>query len=361
MKKIGKTLYKMDSKGKIRSWEIFAGDNGICPAYSVLHGQLGGKVQATGVEVPKGKNIGRANETSAEAQCLSEAEALYQKQIARKGYTETIPTEVPSLPMLAHKYKDFAHKINWPASVSPKIDGIRCIISIQGGVATATSRTNGEIKFIEHITDELLPLGDIVLDGELYHDTFDFEKITSIVRQKNEPHPEVGELYFHVFDIINDDTYHQRVISLESLVFGFKHTKIVPWYIIKDKSMITTKHKEFVAKAYEGTMIRNLDSKYQLNKRSYDLLKLKNFIDEEFEVVGWKTGKGKHKDIPTFELKMTNGKLFEATPKGSAETRRYYLDNAKAIVGKMATVRFFRYTKKGVPYLPVMVAIRDYE
>ncbi len=58
---------------------------------------------------------------------------------------------------------------------------------------------------------------------------------------------------------------------------------------------------------------------------------------------------------------LTNGKLFEATPKGSAETRKYYLDNAKVIVGKMATVRFFRYTKKGVPYLPVMVAIRDYE
>lgn len=123
MKKIGKTLYKMDSKGKIRSWEIFAGDNGICPAYSVLHGQLGGKVQATEVEVPNGKNLGRANATTAEAQCLSEAEALYQKQITRKGYTETIPTEVPDLPMLAHKYKDFAHKINWPASVSPKIDG----------------------------------------------------------------------------------------------------------------------------------------------------------------------------------------------------------------------------------------------
>lgn len=124
MNQIGKTLYKMDSKGKIREWEIFfdRSDN-LTPYYSVVHGQRGGQKQKSYVEVPVGKNIGRSNETSAISQCVLDAKALYQKQIARKGYTEEIPTEVPDLPMLAHKYKDFAHKINWPASVSPKIDG----------------------------------------------------------------------------------------------------------------------------------------------------------------------------------------------------------------------------------------------
>lgn len=123
MKKINKTLHKLDSKGKLRVWQISVGEANGIPYYSVSHGQEGGKQQVTNVEVPEGKNIGRSNETTATEQCVAEATALWEKQKGRKGYTEEIPTEVPNLPMLAHKYKDYAHKIKWPAICSVKVDG----------------------------------------------------------------------------------------------------------------------------------------------------------------------------------------------------------------------------------------------
>ena len=352
----------MDSHEKIRVWSISVGNNGVCPVYSVSHGQLDGKMQVTEVEVPMGKNLGRANATTAEEQCLAEAEALYQKQIARKGYTEEIPTEVPNLPMLAHKYKDFAHKINWPAGVSYKIDGIRCIISIANGKAKCTSRTGNELFNLGHITDELLGVtDDIIIDGELYSDKHSFEEIVSIVRKSKSEDPRMLDIYFYAFDIINDKTYHQRVVNLDFLTSRVNNTKIVPWKIASSEERMLSFHKEAIELGYEGTMVRNLDSKYKPNKRSYDLLKYKEFIDNEFLITGWKTGKGKFANIPTFELITLDKKTFEATPKGNEAIRAEYMANADSYIGLRATVRFFEYTADGIPRFPVMVAIRDYE
>lgn len=355
-------LYKKDSNGRIRSWEISVGMVDGKPYYSVRHGQDGGKLQETNVVVSEGKNIGRSNETSAVEQCLAEAESLWEKQKGRKGYTEDIPTEVPNLPMLAHKYSEYSHKINWPAICSVKVDGARAIVSIKDNKVVCTSRTGKFYLGLEHITDELLTLGkDVVLDGELYSDTLSFEETMSVVRKSKSTDPRMKEIYFYAFDIINGETYHQRVISLDTLVSGLKYTKIVPWFIVKSPEALQKKHEEFVAAGEEGTMVRNIDSLYQPNKRSYDLLKKKDFLDSEFKIVGWTVGKGKFANIPTFKLVTDDKKTFEAVPKGNEEARNKYLKNADSYVGANATIRFFEYTADGVPRFPVLVGIRDYE
>ena len=355
-------LYKMDSKGKIRVWDIFVGEKDGVPYYSVMHGQQDGQMQYSHVDVPEGKNIGRANATTADQQCLLEAKALHEKQMSRKGYTESIPSEVPALPMLAHKYKDFAHKINFPAAVSCKIDGLRLIVSIKDGVVKTTSRTGKELLGLAHITDELVNLGqDIVIDGELYSDIYPFEEIVSIVRKKNSLDPRMKDIYFYAFDLINTDPYRQRVVDLDDFIEDLKNTKIVPYYIVDNDAQIKSHHEKFIIDGYEGTMIRNLESKYQPNKRSYDLLKLKDFIDAEFTITGWCVGKGKFANVPTFSFLTHDAKPFEAVPKGNEEIRAEYLNKAGSYIGAQATIRFFEYTNDGIPRFPVMLGVRDYE
>ena len=139
----------MDSKGKTRVWSINVGSKNQTPFYSVSHGQLDGKLQETEVSVPVGKSIGRANETTAEQQCLLEAEALYVKQIERKGYSEAIATERPNLPMLAHKYKGNEKKISWPAIGSIKVDGC-----LSGDTLIKTKEFN--LKTIKYIVENKL-------------------------------------------------------------------------------------------------------------------------------------------------------------------------------------------------------------
>lgn len=238
------------------------------------------------------------------------------------------------------------------------VHNCRLIISIKDKIAKCTSRTGKEMLGLNHITDELLKLGqDVVIDGELYSDIYTFEEIVSIVRKKNSLDPRMKDIYFYAFDLINNNNYHQRVVSLERLIGGLKHTKIVPWHLVKDEASIYAHHEKFVLDEYEGTMVRNLASLYQPNKRSYDLLKLKNFDDSEFEIIGWKAGVGKFVNVPTFELKTEKGFAFEAVPKGDEIRRFEYLKNADTYIGKFATVRYFGYTstKSPVPRFPIIV------
>lgn len=113
----------MDSKGKIREWSISVGKDKRGHYYEITHGQKDGAMQNARTYVLKGKNIGRANETTAEEQCLSEAKSEHTKQIERKGYTESIPTTQPLKPMLAKKYEDEKDKVIYPCAVQPKLDG----------------------------------------------------------------------------------------------------------------------------------------------------------------------------------------------------------------------------------------------
>lgn len=113
------TLYKIDSKGKIREWSIIVEGN----TYTQIYGIKDGKMQHVSTEIKVGKNIGRANETTAEEQCRAEAESLWKKQRDRKGYTEDIPTEKPMRPMLAKSFDKDGKCIEFPCYVQKKYDG----------------------------------------------------------------------------------------------------------------------------------------------------------------------------------------------------------------------------------------------
>ena len=68
-----KTLYKKDSKGKVRQWDVSVSDSTITVSSGLLDGKKTSQVTAC-----KGKNIGKANETSPEEQALLEAQAITQ-------------------------------------------------------------------------------------------------------------------------------------------------------------------------------------------------------------------------------------------------------------------------------------------
>ena len=117
------TLFKKDSKGKIREWVIKCGNDARGYWYETTHGLQGGAMQTHRTYVEAGKNLGRSNATTPEEQCVAEAEALWGVQRTRKGYTETIPDKVPVKPMLAKKFHEESHKVEYPCIIQPKLDG----------------------------------------------------------------------------------------------------------------------------------------------------------------------------------------------------------------------------------------------
>lgn len=371
------TLYKF--KKKLLQWEIETIHHNTYSEYQVTHGQQGGKLQTTSTTITKGKNIGKANETSISEQCDLEAKALWQKQIDRKGYSydhahtnkllEILAgksfTDTYS-PMLAHEYDKHSHKVKFPCYVQPKLDGIRCLAWIENDKVVLFSRQRKEFAHLDHIKADLLPIlqanPNLVLDGELYKHGWDFQKIVSAVK-RDEPNELTSEVEYHIYDMVSQDIYETRNKKLSEVLSIHKNSiyQVVSWFL-EDKRDIDAFHTIFTGQGFEGLMIRNSDGLYKQDGRSYDLLKYKEFIDQDFPVVGAIQNKGKLVNTCVFELDH-NGTVFKAMPEGTQEEREQLWADwqaGKIKVGDIATVKFFAWTvgENPVPRFPIFMGVR---
>lgn len=363
-------LYKKNSKGVAQEWSMHVEGNTFWAEY----GLVGGKIQADTPTICEGKNIGRKNETAPEAQALAEAESKVKKQ-RDKGYDEVLSDRVFT-PMLAHEFKKHGHKLPEEVLSSVKLDGIRSVFFPEG----AFSRLNKPLPATKFISDDLVEFfknnPNVIIDGEIYNHDFkdDFNKISSLVRRtvhfKESHWKEIDKfLQLHIFDFHFKDQpempFERRIQLGRDLILEHVNSKrihFVPQDLIK-KSDIDTKHEEYLQEGYEGIMVRDPKSPYQ-TKRSYFLQKYKNFIDEEFEIIGVEEGKGNWagKAMKVW-FKNNDGDDFKATPKGNEQYRAQLLLDKDEICGKMGTVRYQNRTPRpeNKPRFGTMTAVRDYE
>lgn len=244
------------------------------------------------------------------------------------------------------------------------VHNCRMLAHIKKDSVNLISRTGTIFRGLNHIANELAPLykkhGEIILDGELFSKDISFQEIMSLVRKTENLSEESKNVQYWVYDMVDlESTFHQRYINWSNMISGMTNVRPTDTFIVKTESDVLSKHRRFVKDGWEGTMVRNLDSLYKVNSRSDDLLKLKDFNDEEFEITGYKSGTGKFVNVPTFEMITTAGHTFEGVPKGDEAQRAEYLKNANSYIGKYATVRFFGYTTTNtpVPRFPVIVDI----
>jgi ATP-dependent DNA ligase len=154
--------------------------------------------------------------------------------------------------------------------------------------------------------------------------------------------------------------FSQRLAYLRSVLAGAKHPVVLlETVLVNDEDELMAAFEQFRAQGYEGAMVRNANGLY-VNKRSYDLQKVKEFDDAEFRITGVKEGRGKLAGHGIFECQTKEGAPFEAKMIGAlAELRKYYEDPRLA-VGRLLTVQYQGFTNKsGVPRFPVALRIRD--
>lgn len=376
--KVFPTLYKSSSKGKEQQWVIQvhpyrggAGDEAVDEVWAdivTMHGQVGGAQQTARVVVDKGKNLGRANATTAYEQAVSEAESKWKKQ-QDKGYsTERGGGSMELLPMLAHKYHEKKKKVVFPAFLQPKLDGFRALAVRKGDTILLMSRGGKEHKYLDHIRAALLTMmadGE-VWDGELYfmghkdgEGAVDFQDLSSLIKR-----PQAGseKVEYHVYDRVAPGSFDDRHEPLIDAIPEDGPVKYVETVEVNDHDHVEQLHAEFVEEGYEGAMLRWGEAEYKSGYRSENLLKVKAFDDDEFEVVDVvPSGVGKEADKGKFVCRTKDGATFNAKPKGRDEVRAEYLANKHKYIGKKLTVEFFGYTTSDppVPRFPVGKAIRE--
>ena len=108
-------------------------------------------------------------------------------------------------------------------------------------------------------------------------------------------------------------------------------------------------------------MVRNQNSIYKYKHRSYDLQKVKRFIDNEFEIIGGKDGEGRESGLVIYRCTTSGGLEFDVRPKGTHKERAKIFKDLDSYVGKLLTVKYQELTDDGRPRFPVGIAVRDYE
>ena len=356
-------LFKKSSKG-LQEWEISVDNTVITTRF----GQVGCKIQEISEEIFAGKNIGKANETSAAEQAELEAQAKWTKQKERKGYTEDKSGKVTHNdgwvpPMLAHKYEEHGSKLGEEVCLQPKLDGIRCLAVIRDHKVTLWSRQHKEFTGVPHINKQLSSLEDTILDGELFSKDIPFEDIVHYV--KNEDPVEGHEkIEYHVYDAAISGHFADRNYFVAgSLAYLPKpnQLRIVNTAVVKhDLETIHDYLEKYEKQGYEGVMVRDIDSPYE-NKRSYGLLKLKSFQDAEYDITGVESGRGKMEGKAIFICVTPEGKEFRVKMRGELEELEKYMNNEKLWRGKKLTVKFQNLSEDGIPRFPVGTMVRDYE
>ena len=273
-------------------------------------------------------------------------------------------------PMLAHKFDD--GRVDWskPVYIQPKLDGVRCLLTKDGGF----SRTGKKFMNLAHIELALIPFfkkhPDIVLDGELYNHKLkrDFEKIISLVRKQKPTTDDRRDaqhlVQFHVYDYIDDkyDNYKTRMQQLVNSDIYDVQVKYVPARLVDSYNYARDIHAEFLDQGYEGSIIR-LDGLYK-HGRSYDLMKFKDFSDTEATIIGYELGKGKRTGTLGKFIMLDDEGIQFGCPPGKGYT---YKDLASMLVeidyyiGKRATFTYFQRTQAGSYRHPLFKTLRNYE
>jgi DNA ligase-1 len=368
------TLFKKNAKGKIQTWDISVAnhstESGPQGVITILYGQQGGKIQTTTDTIKEGKNLGKVNETTPYDQACLEAESKWTAQQARDSYVLNIEQAGEDLregdePMLAQRFDKYPEKMPFPCAIQPKLDGHRCVAIIKDGQCTLYSRTRTLITGVPHINAELArAFGhlELTLDGELYNHDYKakFEELTSFIRSQ-EPKEGHKVVQYHVYDLVDlDGTFRERNEYLQEVLGTLPKSgpvKLVATRIVEESEVVSG-FKNFLLEGYEGAMLRNLDSKYE-QRRSYGLMKVKEFEDAEFKIIGVKEGRGKLQGHAIFTCTVDGTEDFDVKLKGKEETLKEIFQNQPQYIGQLLTVQFQGRTKNNIPRFPVGVRLRQ--
>lgn len=361
------TIYKRTSTGAVQTWTIEVQDN----KYRTISGQIDGKKTTSSWTDCFGKNTGKANATTDAEQAQAQAEAKFTKQLEKHYHRDLANVDEAKFvkAMLAHKYGEYETDFNDCYSQG-KLDGMRCLVTRDGMFSRGGKPINSAPHIFEALKSVFIEDPDFVFDGELYasHLRNDFEKLISLAK-KSKPKPEdlvesEQHLQYWMYDIAAGVEGNANFVSRNALLRQIVRAQdksclvFTPTEKVRDQEHMDELYAGYLADGQEGQMLRKGDSLYE-GKRSKNLLKRKEFIDEEFTIIELTEGIGNYKGfIKSVKLRTKDGKEFSSGIKGNQEYLLELMSKTLA-PNSEATVRYQNLTAAGIPRFPVVYHIWD--
>lgn len=270
-----------------------------------------------------------------------------------------------------------AGEVRFPVLATPKIDGIRCLVTDKGAVTRSLKPIPNN-----HVRETLNALGIEGHDGELF--TFadgvrdDFNTVQSkVMRREGAP-----DFRFIVFDTFADPTapYSARVEDIveRGPVEALRPTRIA------DRAALDCYERTCVdTLGWEGVMIRDPRGPYKMGRSTAKegiLVKIKRFTDDEAVITGSvermhnanaasvnalghierssaKAGLVGADTLGALQC-LWNGVAFEIGTGFTEDQRAALWDQRDRLAGQSVTFRFQGTGTHGAPRFPVFVGIR---
>lgn len=361
---LSEPIFSRDANGKIRVWRGEA-EGGRWRAITGIDG--GAMVTSEWAATPA-----RSRPTD-EEQAVFEMNAQRNKLLGKDYRINRESVDIPRgswiKPMLANKYPGYPGR----CYIQPKLDGMRCLANIDG----LWSRGNKPIVAAPHIVlacarSLFVKFPHIVFDGELYnHDMHDdFNGLMSIARKTQPSAADLLDsalkLQYHIYDCYFVDApdmpFSQRNNFLQLRLGEVEKIeepclKLVRTVHCGSQGLLDNMHMDFIQEGYEGSIVR-LDRAYE-QKRSPTLLKRKDFIDGEFELLRIEEGQGNWSGYAKRAVCKTNeGVEFGAGIKGSQEFCLALLNDPVSKY-QSVTIRHFGMTPDGSVRFPIAVSFNE--
>jgi ATP-dependent DNA ligase len=349
------TLYAIDNKGQVRVWSVEELGDGLMISHGVLNGLMQEKHESI--------LVGLATRTL-EEQMHSRAESRIKKKIDA-GYCMTLEEaqnkpHTNSLgfkkPMLAAKFKDCKKIDYYDLFVQYKYDGNRMLVRNENGTNIAYTRNGKPIETIPEIIEQMIIPEGVTIDGEIYCHGESLQTIVSWVKRRQE---NSLKLRYHAYDVMVNDGYESRFSMLTEMELG-DFAEVVPTYKYSPDQGKTIKQLliESIELGYEGLILRQNDCSYETGKRSKSLIKVKQFLDDEFKITGMHLSKD---GLPMLNLITDKGVTFKATVPGSMEQKHAYYADIEKTVKKWVRLEFSQWTKDDVPFHPTATDILNHK
>lgn len=397
-----KYLLGKSSTNKFRWWKIEWDENnyedGLGYALIRSYGQVNGKeTLAPIIYVPHGK----AKRTTKE-QALLQFNSEIKKQLDKgykeiedhpNNYTESELIEIYGTvkmregatvkPMLAKQAKDIKNKKTFDKEyyISRKVNGVRCLIYFDGKTIRTSSR--GAITYdlaIYHIITHPKLISffnnhpNAILDGEIYKFGMTLNTISGICRTQSTIN-EGKDLQFYWYDIVDlEASFTQRWECMNTWKNELGLSEFAPEKCFEEDDLaiqflpqakisgwekMKILHDQYVEEGWEGAVIRLASSTYKPGSRGSDWIKIKEYIDAEYPIVG--ISEGLREEDMCFILETPNGQQFKCKPMGDRSQKQWYREHIDELIGQMYTIKYFEMSGvegSEVPQQPIGISLR---
>jgi hypothetical protein len=282
--------------------------------------------------------------------------------------------------MLCSQYEEkLINKIQWPAYVQLKMDGMRFNAIVNDGAVQFRSRNGKEIELLGNLEQEFLALANginCVFDGELLVNDkgiiLDRQTGNGILNKANKgtiKTDEARKVHATIWDVIPYEafaagkcnvSYAQRYETIQNMDLP-KKIHLVETTVVYSLDAANKVFEEYLAKGQEGIILKDYKGIWE-NKRTKNQIKFKGELECDLKIVGIQPGTGKYEGmLGAILCESADGVVKVSVGSGFNDEHRKTLGDE--IIGKIVAVKYnARITNKEGDqslFLPIFIEVRN--